>query len=94
MDTALSIVQKIPRKFYLPSALFILGLILFGYGLIVMFSGNNPSNSRDSVISVTPPAQVVKQSSIKIDIEGGVMHPGLYEMNSGSRIQDALVLRQ
>ncbi len=91
MDNALSILQKFPRKFIFPLVLFCLGLILFGYGLIVMFSGNKTSNSQDSVIPPSPSAKAIKQSSIKIDIEGGIVHPGVYMLDSGSRIQDALV---
>lgn len=80
-------------KHKLPLALGLLGLIFFSYGLITLFL---PKSSDDIIFetagqSVLASASAQKQPEIVVDIEGGVMKPGVYRLPLNSRVQDALI---
>lgn len=86
--------KELVKKNLLVLALGLVGMILFGYGLIslllaskgsgedIVFEANedNSGNTSDSV----------KREKITVDIEGGVVNPGVYHLPFNSRIQDAI----
>lgn len=71
------------------------GLLIMGIGLIVVGIGMNyrESQRETKVELVRNGAVSVSQSDIKvkIDIEGEVIKPGVYELVVGSRVNDVLV---
>src|SRR3989344_798369 len=79
------------KHHWLPISLGFFGLIFFAYGLIGLFSGKAGSNDITFESSSEEKAGENKFSQISVDVEGGVMNPGVYKLNSDSRIQDALV---
>lgn len=96
MDFQLCFNKYLPLilKHRLPLALGLLGLIFFGYGLITLFLPKTP----DEIIFETSDNQTVlastsaqKQPEIVVDIEGGVMKPGVYHLPVNSRIHDGLI---
>lgn len=68
-------------------ALFSVGVILLGIGLIQLFG------SRQTQIKFEEAGLVegVKNEAIKIDVGGAVLKPGVYELPADARIQDVLV---
>lgn len=90
MDVEAAFSQYSPqiKKNWLPIGLAVLGLIFFVYGLIGFFG----SVSKTNEIKFEHEDSASKsQSFISIDIEGAVVNPGVYKLNQGSIIQDALV---
>lgn len=76
------------RKNWLPIGLATLGMIFFIYGLI----GFIGSASKPNEITFEQEDLATKsESKISIDIEGAVVAPGVYKLNQGAIIQDALV---
>lgn len=62
------------------------GLILLGYGLISSFNKNEP----EDVVFETA-EETNAENKIVVDIEGAVVTPGVYSLNSDARVKDALV---
>ena len=81
------------KQNWLPLALGLLGLILFTYGLIALLgSASNKSDlTFESAKSASDSAKTNAQNII-VDVEGAVVKPGIYSLNQGSRVQDALIL--
>lgn len=78
------------KKHWLPSALALLGLIFFVYGLIALLSQNQSSGDIKFETNSKPPSKDV-ESLITVDIEGEVANPGVYRLKQESIIQDGLV---
>ncbi|MEK7534457.1 MAG: ComEA family DNA-binding protein [Patescibacteria group bacterium] len=72
-------------------ALGLLGLIFFSYGLIVLI-GRDQSSSNEIVFEAGKEQGSENPGQITIDIEGQVLRPGVYNLSSDSRLQDAFVI--
>lgn len=71
-----------------PVLLFVsLGLIFFILGL---FSLRQEKDSKDSEVIFETKNEEVR--TMKVDVEGAVVHPGVYEMTGNARVQEALIL--
>ncbi|HYM65263.1 MAG TPA: hypothetical protein VES68_02155, partial [Candidatus Sulfotelmatobacter sp.] len=93
-EAIFSQIIQILRKYWLVISLGLLGLILFGYGLISLFNSSNNKDtqfSQDNSASNVAPPSIKDINSITIDVEGAVVKPGVYKLNSSSIIQDALI---
>ncbi len=71
-------------------ALGLIGMILFGYGLITLFLASN-SSQNDIVFEASDENKESLESNIAIDIQGSVANPGVYKLPSNSIVQDAIV---
>lgn len=72
--------------------LFLVGLMMLGYGLIALIGS---SDSRSDIVfessnQASGSAEMGK-SNITVDVEGGVVKPGVYQLSSPARVQDALI---
>lgn len=72
---------------FLIVGVFIIGLILIAVGLIQIFSQRQASIKFEKGQDVSS----ASSAKIKVDIEGEVIRPGLYELSSDARVQDALI---
>src|SRR3990167_4788707 len=72
---------------FLILGLFFAGLILISIGLTQIFG------QKETSIKFEKGAEVASSSSsrIKVDVEGEVLSPGVYELSSDARVQDALI---
>lgn len=80
------------KKYPIPLALGLLGLIFFSYGLIGLFSQKETAS--DIVFTSEPQATDSAKpvtKTIVVDIEGAVLKPGVYKLTDVSRVQDALI---
>ena len=75
------------KKNFLILGLFLFGMILIGIGLIQILGQEQTQIKFEKGEDVAG----VKTSQIKVDVDGEVLNPGVYELNSGARIQDALI---
>jgi competence protein ComEA len=83
------------REFVLKNLLFVIsivvGLLLCGIGVAQYFS----SQAKSSELIFTSAEDVKKESApkpkISVDVEGKVIKPGVYQLEEGSRLQDALI---
>ncbi len=79
-------------KNYYPLIIGGIGMILIVYGLILSVGRSQPQDSlefesaKDSVSSSSD-----KEKEIVVDVEGAVVKPGVYKLNSEARIQDLLI---
>lgn len=84
------------RKFQLIDGLLILGIILLILGIGMNFKNSFLEKTEIKVtsknISPTPSVDIQVNSKVKIDIAGEVIKPGVYELNTDSRVIDALVV--
>ncbi len=76
------------------------GLLILGILLVIVGIGMNFKDSfwekaeiklTKKEISVTPTVDVEVSSNVMIDVAGEVIKPGVYELNNGDRINDALI---
>ncbi|TXH01218.1 MAG: hypothetical protein E6P95_02340 [Candidatus Moraniibacteriota bacterium] len=83
------------REFVLKNLLFVisilLGLVLCGVGVVQYFATQNNSND----LIFTSVEDIKKESApkpkISVDVEGKVIKPGVYQLDEGARLQDALI---
>ena len=83
------------KKYWLPVALFLLGLIFFIYGLISFFGLASKQQDitfqKTDSTSTSLKTNAGDQTLILVDVEGAVVTPGVYKLAQNSIIQDALV---
>ena len=80
------------KKYWLPLALSILGLLFILYGLISLVS-NKPQKSLEFSHTASSESVATKSASlIAVDIEGAVVAPGVYKLNIGSIVEDVITL--
>jgi len=76
------------------------GLLILGIGLIVVRLGINwadkfKNDNQKTVLKKITPTQVIdvqREVKVTIDISGEVISPGIYQLKSGSRINEVLVM--
>lgn len=101
MDNLIEKFSPVLRQYWLPLVLCLAGLIFLGYGLVGYFAGQNRNKSfgaaqdkPDILFEAASDVADVKKVPIKtivVDVEGAVEKPGVYKLEAGSRIQDALI---
>ena len=76
------------KKYWLPIALGLCGLMFFAYGLIA-FLGTSSKSQDITFKSASVPSNLnlASQNLIQVDIEGAVISPGVYKLASNSIIQ-------
>ncbi len=80
------------KKNFLILGLFSIGLIFIGIGLIQIFGSSATQIKFEKGQDVSfDGAQDKEGLKIKVDVEGEVIKPGVYELSSAARVQDALV---
>jgi len=82
------------KQHFLPIALGIAGLLFLGYGLLSLSSPKDKKGeiTFEAASDQAPVAKVSeKTKQIAIDVEGAVLKPGVYQLGSDSRVQDALI---
>lgn len=90
-EEILAKISAFVKTYWLPLALGVFGLLFVLYGLIYLLSTNQKSHLEFS--QNTPQQELASKSAvlITIDVEGAVEKPGVYKLELGSIIQDALV---
>lgn len=79
------------KKYWLPVALFLVGMIFFIYGLISFFGLASKPQTVTFKSDSTAVSSPKIQDLIQIDIEGAVVSSGVYKLPQESIIKDALV---
>ncbi|MEA3355193.1 MAG: helix-hairpin-helix domain-containing protein [Patescibacteria group bacterium] len=84
-------IKKVKEKPYLVSV-GLLGAFLLGVGVLsaMMIAGKSGGGSEVEIIEVGE--EEASSKEIVVDVGGAVIKPGLYKLNEGSRINDALVM--
>lgn len=84
------------HKFKLIDGLLILGIILLIAGIGINLKSTFLEKTKVKVISKnispTPSIDIQVDSKVTIDMSGEVIKPGVYKLNNGDRIIDALVM--
>lgn len=76
------------RENWLAAGLGALGVVFILVGLVSLVR----QGKEGEIIFESAADSLVNQGKIKVDIEGAVAKPGVYELGPGSRIQDLLIL--
>ena len=74
----------------IPLLLGVFGLILLSYGVIHSINSGQVSSDQDIVFEEGNKEQ--SEAKIVVDIEGAVVTPGVYSLNSDARVKDALIV--
>ena len=91
MENNLSeLIVPLLRRYWLVVILACGGLIFFLYGLITFLGSSTTPNEVNFEANLKEPAQI-SQNLIAVDIEGEVVHPGVYKLKQSSLIQDGLI---
>jgi len=91
VETLTNFLKKIPKQYYFPLFMAILGVIFFGYGLIQYLGSSQHGKAETTLADVTTPTHVKTVKSISVDVEGAVFHTGVFTVPQDSRLQDALI---
>lgn len=79
--------KKIIKK-YLVESVFLLIAIIFTLISLIILLNNKSENNEEKI--VVKEEKNINQSKIYIDISGSVNKPGLYQLNTNSRLKDAI----
>ncbi len=82
-------VSSILEKHKIPLTIGLLGLVLVLGGIFLILKSGQ---SEDKIEIIPASSETSINQKIKADIEGAVMNPGVYELDSGSRINDLLIM--
>lgn len=63
----------------------IVGLFLIGFGIFLTIP-----HQQKSQITIEPAQNQTSQKALTVDVSGAVLHPGVYNLESESRVADAL----
>ncbi len=74
------------ERFRIPIIIASIGIVLIGAGILFFLKSSSPEEKIEIISSENPVS-----GTIFADIEGAVEKPGVYELSSGSRLQDLLV---
>lgn len=74
-------------KYKVPLGIGLAGILLIGFGVLVFFKAIQP---QDKIEIISEEGEKTEQA-IFCDIEGAVEKPGVYELISGSRLDDLLI---
>jgi len=83
-------IEELLLKYRYPLLILIVGLILIALGLFSFKNGLMSPSTKVEVLQGTTEGQTTTE--ITAEIAGEVMHPGVYKLVSGSRVDDLLVL--
>lgn len=78
--------QDLLQKYKIPIIGGLVGLILIGFGLLVLLSSNRDENSIQIIQEEVAPSE-----RMTVDLQGAVMKPGVFELQNNSRINDLLI---
>lgn len=78
-------INEIINKYKIPGTLGLVGVVLIAGGLFLSSSGKKP----EAVIQF-PKESVVENQKIMIDVSGAVINPGVYQLDSEKRVEDAI----
>lgn len=68
------------------------GIIIVGIGMVAAGVGINLKSKVETTgVQEIKKTEIQSNSKVEIDVGGAVIHPGLYELNSGLRVNDALI---
>jgi competence protein ComEA len=83
-------IEKILNEYKVPIVFALIGLILTGFGVILVKDASFLGSDKVTVLESASEAQG-EAKNLVVEVVGAVEKPGVYEMDAGSRIEDALV---
>lgn len=82
------------KQYWIPLSLGFFGLIFFAYGLISLVD-KSKSEANDLIFesanSDASSDAKLNEAKIMVDVEGGVISPGVYSLATSARVQDVLI---
>lgn len=76
--------NELLNKFKIPIALSLVGIVLIIGGMVVSgFQKSTKEYPKESIIEL--------QKFISVDVSGAVVKPGVYQLDSGKRVEDAIL---
>lgn len=78
--------QSLFERFRIPMIIALVGIIFIGLGIIFL------STKSEDKVEIISAENTATSGQISADIEGAVEKPGVYSLDSGSRINDLLIL--
>jgi competence protein ComEA len=82
-------IQTILNEYKIPLFLIVVSVFCFTTGFILFLRGQSPKDAIKFVSSQS--SSSANLATISVDIEGAVVHPGMYQLPQGSRVEDILV---
>lgn len=82
------------KQHWVPLSLGFFGLIFFSYGLISLIDKSKPASDGlvfESTNGDASSSSKLNEAKIMVDVEGGVIRPGVYSLATNARTQDALI---
>ncbi len=87
--------KKIPKDYYIPIAIALLGITIFVYGLIQFWYSTvaRENNLQPQVFTESEKTEEVTpyEKKIFIDVEGAVLNPGVFQIAYNGRVKDAII---
>lgn len=94
-EKLLILLSSLSKKQLTSVALFLAGFALLSSGLIFSLNTSNSKNDitfePSSNSTQSPIAESKESTGITVDVEGAVITPGVYSLNSSARVKDALI---
>ena len=78
-------INELINKYKIPGALTLVGIVLITGGLFLSSSQNKSQHAPQF-----PKESLVQAKKIMVDVSGAVKNPGVYGLESGARVEDAI----
>lgn len=83
---------EILRQYWIPLVLLGIGCVVLGYGMFSVYSSGQASKAAVQAAQDFPSISPIShKQQITVDVEGAILKPGVYQLDTGSRVQDALI---
>lgn len=84
------LLKKLKLRRYLMEIILLSLAIIITIISLIIYTGNNQTNDKQSKISEASSSPKINQSTIYIDVSGAVKKPNLYQVDYGTRIKEAI----
>jgi competence protein ComEA len=81
------------KPHWIPITLGLVGMMFLGYGLLTLATPKDTKGeiTFEAASDVSPLVNEAKNTQITVDVSGAVEKPGVYDLPSDARVQDALI---
>ena len=92
-EKLLILLSSLTKRQLTAVVLFLVGFVLLSGGLIYSLTSSSPKNDITFESGSGSPSAETQtgDQKITVDVEGAVINPGVYSLNSNSRVKDALI---
>jgi competence protein ComEA len=84
-------IVEVMREYKVPLVLGSISVICIVISLFLLISSRQAPSPTTFLLGTATESGGIRSRTIKVDVAGGVIHPGVYSLGEGARIEDAII---